>query len=712
VGQSFHGTVVSLTSHGAVVEFYSAVRGFLPISEASEAYIADAKEHFRLGQTVKAWVLSAEETDERMRLSLKDQTYWLQGGQASFESLEEGTLITATVSAKLAESILIDIPSNGIVLRGVVNVEHLADVPGSKCEKKLAKIREGAKFKEVLVLSKNVQNRVVFCSMKPALIEAANVGALPSKYEDLYGGRKVTGWVKNVEDFGAFVAFAGPVEGVVHTKVTLFQYGFDSQDISDEPVTDPRAALKKGDVVTATVVKVDTQLQRSQLSLKSQVGVRTITADGRTEAIHPLDDSVEFIEDYTPGRLTLAKVIAVKQTQANVALAENLQGRIDVSEVVDSINSEESPLKSLQKGSLIQVRILGFHDAKTHRYLPLTHRTSNTQTIMELSCKPAHIKKDPLPLQTLDDIKAGAQYPAYINRYTGDYLWLNISPTIRGRMHILSLTDKVEKLQTLTSSYPIGSGISITVLGKTDDGKYLNFSARKNTIRSVKDVTVGSILPGRVSRVLHSGLMVQISEEVVGKVSLTDISDTYSAKVTGGYHENAIVRVCVLEVDSKTKRIELSMRASRVLSSSSKQTDREISSISDIKVGEVVRGFVANVADSGLFVGLSRNIVGRVLIRDLSDQFLKDWKSHFKVDQLVKGKVLSVDADAKKVGLTLKISVVEGTTPKGIEEISEGNRVTGVISRVEEYGVFVRIDGYNLSGLCHKSEVCISIWQR
>jgi rRNA biogenesis protein RRP5 len=82
------------------------------------------------------------------------------------------------------------------------------------------------------------------------------------------------------------------------------------------------------------------------------------------------------------------------------------------------------------------------------------------------------------------------------------------------------------------------------------------------------------------------------------------------------------------------------------------------------------------------------------------------------VDQLVKGKVLSVDADAKKVGLTLKISVVEGTTPKGIEEISEGNRVTGVISRVEEYGVFVRIDGYNLSGLCHKSEVCISIWQR
>lgn len=462
-------------------------------------------------------------------------------------------------------------------------------------------------------------------------------------------------------------------------------------------------------MVTATVVKVDTQLQRSQLSLKSQPAIRPITADGRTEAINPLDESIEFIEDYEPGRLTIAKVIAVKQTQANVALAENLQGRIDVSEVVDLVSSDtESPLKSLQKGSIIQVRILGFHDAKTHRYLPLTHRITNTQTIMELSCKPSHIETNPLPLPTLENIETGAQYPAFINKYTGDYLWLNISPTIRGRMHILSLTDKVEKLQSRSSSYPIGTGLTVTVLGKTDDGKYLNFTARKNTIRSKADVSVGAILPGRVSKVLDSGLMVQLSEDVVGKAALTDISDTYSTKMTEGYHENAIVRVCVLEIDSKTKRIELSMRASRVLSSSSKQTDREISSISDIKVGEVVRGFVTNVADSGLFVALSRDIVARVLIRDLSDQFLKDWKSHFKVDQLVKGKVVSVDAGANKVGLSLKASVVEGITAKAIEDINEGDRVTGVVSRVEDYGVFIRIDGYNLSGLCHKSEVCIS----
>lgn len=457
------------------------------------------------------------------------------------------------------------------------------------------------------------------------------------------------------------------------------------------------------------MVSVDPQQKRSQLSLKAVAESGTAVGE-QTEAIHPLDQTIKFIEDYTPGRLTLAKLLAVKQTQANVALAENLQGRIDVSQVVDTISPETPlPLQSLQKGAILQVRILGFHDAKTHRYLPLTHRKSNMQTTLELSCRPEHIQKDPLPLPTLDDIKPGAQYTAYINKFTGDYIWLNISPTIRGRMHILSMTDNVEKLQNLPTSYPIGSGLTVTVLGKTDDGKYLNFSARKNVFRSITDVSTGSILPGRIAKVHDSGLKVQLSEEISGKVGLTDISDIYSVRPTEGYPEGAIVRVCVLDVDTSNERIALSMRASRTLSSSAKQTDPEISSVSGIKVGQILRGFVVNVADSGLFVGLARNIVGRVLIRDLSDQFLKDWKSHFKVDQLVKAKVLSVDVNGKKIGLSMRPSVVEGkASGKSFDEIKEGEKITGVVKKIEDYGMFIKLDGYNVSGLCHKSQVPIT----
>jgi len=193
----------------------------------SEAYIADAREHLRVGQTVKAWILSIEEKEKRLRLSLKDQSYWSQGGESAFQNLEEGSIVEANVSAKLTDKLILDLLCGEIRLRGVINIGHLADTPGAKCEKQFTKIREGTKLKEVLVLSKNTQHRIITCSVKPTLIEAAKSGRLPSKYEDLYPGRKVVGWVKNMENFGAFVGFGGSVQGVVKTAVGPFLFFVD-----------------------------------------------------------------------------------------------------------------------------------------------------------------------------------------------------------------------------------------------------------------------------------------------------------------------------------------------------------------------------------------------------------------------------------------------------------------------------------------------------
>ena len=204
-----------------MVEFYSGVRAHLPISEMSEAFVSDATEHFRLGQTVKVWVLSVDEPEQQMRVSLKDQSYWSKGGSSAFDALEEGSIVSATVSAKFTDKILVNIAVGDISLKGVISVIHLADTPGSKSEKKLNKFQEGSKLKHVVVLSKNVEKRTVFCSLKPSIVEAVKEGTLPSKYEDLYRGRKVTGWVKNIEDFGCFIGFAGDVEGRVNKSVGI-----------------------------------------------------------------------------------------------------------------------------------------------------------------------------------------------------------------------------------------------------------------------------------------------------------------------------------------------------------------------------------------------------------------------------------------------------------------------------------------------------------
>jgi len=219
VGNAYHGTIVNLTPQGAIVEFFGGVRGYLPVSELSEAYIQNATDHFRVGQTVKTWILTFSRADNRIRLSLKDQTYWEQGGKVAFEQLKEGTLVDVTVSAKLVDKVVVDVHCSEGTVRGCISVDHLVDVPGSKGEKKLSKLREGGKVKEVLVLRKDLVNRMVMCSLKPTLVEAAKEGKLPMKYEDLFARKKVTGYVKNIEDYGAFVGFAGEVEGLVYLKV-------------------------------------------------------------------------------------------------------------------------------------------------------------------------------------------------------------------------------------------------------------------------------------------------------------------------------------------------------------------------------------------------------------------------------------------------------------------------------------------------------------
>ena len=101
------------------------------------------------------------------------------------------------------------------------------------------------------------------------------------------------------------------------------------------------------------------------------------------------------------------------------------------------------------------------------------------------------------------------------------------------------------------------------------------------------------------------------------------------------------------------------LHTSGVLNSAAKVTDREITSVSQVAVGDVLRGFVKNVADKGLFVGLGGDVTAMIKISDLSDRFLKEWKDSFQVDQLVKGRVTSVDETLGQIQMSLKASVVE-----------------------------------------------------
>lgn len=225
---------------------------------------------------------------------------------------------------------------------------------------------------------------------------------------------------------------------------------------------------------------------------------------------------------------------------------------------------------------------------------------------------------------------------------------------------------------------------------------------------SLKDLTPGMLTAGRVTKVEDYAVFIQLGTEVAGRIGLTELADDFKKADPHQHTKHENLRVCVLEVDVPNKKTVLSTRPSKILSSTLPVRDPIISKISDLRQDQLVRGFVKNVAEIGLFVSLSHSVTAFVRVPELSDDFVDDWRSSFQIDQLVSGRIVALDETSRRVQMSLKASVVaEGyRRPLSFTDISEGDVVEGKIRKVEGFGVFIVVDNSeNVSGLCHRSEM-------
>ncbi|KAK4252154.1 hypothetical protein C7999DRAFT_27398 [Corynascus novoguineensis] len=699
VGLQAPGTIVNVLQHGAIVQFYGQLRGFLPVSEMSEAYISDPKEHFRVGQTVSIYVLSFDPEARRLIVSCKDPSAFGLEKQLALKKLQIGDLVSAKVTQKTEDDIFVELTDSS--LKAILPVGHLTDKSVSKTQSALKKIHVNQTLSELVVLEKNEARRSITLSHKPSLVQASKEGKLLRSVDDARLGNAVAGFVRNITATAAFVQFAGHLTALLpKTKLPK-----DAQD-------KPSFGMYKTQSLTVKIASIDKDLGRLVVAIPSVSDEEDKKSAKPVEkAVNSLDDSVSSIDDLTIGRITKARVKSVKETQLNVQIADNIQGRIDVSQIFDKwedIPDSKRPLKRFKQNDILEARVLGVHDARNHRFLPITHRSSHS--VLELSTKPSDLKPDTLPEPlSLDRIEAGSSYIAFVNNVASNYLWVNLSPNVRGRISAMEASDDLSKLANLEKSFPVGSAMQVRVLAVDKEKQRVDLSARtpgQATQLSWDKIEQGLVLPAKVTKINDRQVIVKLSELVAGPVHLADLADDYDEANPLSHSRNEIVRVAVVDVDRSNKRLRLSMRPSRVLNSSLPVKDREVTKSTTLKVGDIIRGFVRNVSDKGLFVSLGGDVVALVKIKNLSDAYLKDWKEHFQVDQLVKGRIISV-ADGR-IEMDLKPSVVEKDYVPliTISDLKEGQTITGKVRKVEEFGTFVDIDGsMNLSGLCHRSEM-------
>ena len=694
VGMQIPGIIIKMQSNGAFIQFYGNLRGFLPVSEMSEAYIRDPTEHFRLGQVVSVHVLEVDPEARRLVVSCKDPSAFGLEKQEALKKLQIGDFVNAKVTQKTEDQVYVELAESG--LKAILPVGHLTDKSVSKNQFALKRISVGQTLSELMVIDKDEKRRAIILTQKPSLINASKNKQLLTSFDDAKEGAIVPGFVRNITATAVFIQFGGNLNALL-PKARL---PIETQSQAD-------FGLHKHQSLEVKITSVIQDLRRIMVAPAS--GGNEDTGSSRTtktKAPAPEDD-------LSLGSITKIKITSIKETQLNVQVVDSqVQGRVDISEVFDSwdeITDPKEPLSKFHKGQALTAKVMGVHDANDHRFLPLSHRSAHS--VLELTVKKSKMDSDSTEPLSLNQLEVGDQHIAFVNNATPRFLWANLSPKVRGRISAMEASDDVSLLGDLPENFPPGTALKVKVTSVDANNNRLDLSARPSG--GAKAINWGSlkrnmVLPGRVTKVNERQVMVNLGDNVSGPVHLPDIADNYDDVNTLNFKKDDFVRVSVVDVDASNKRLRLSMRPSRVMSSTLPVTDKEITDFPQLSTGDIVRGFVKNVADKGLFVLLGGQVTALVKISNLSDRFVKNWKDEFQVDQLVKGRVLSVDPATRQVELSLKASAVsDDYTPLlTFNDLKKGQIVTGKVRKVEDFGAFILVDNSaSVSGLCHRSQM-------
>ena len=158
------------------------------------------------------------------------------------------------------------------------------------------------------------------------------------------------------------------------------------------------------------------------------------------------------------------------------------------------------------------------------------------------------------------------------------------------------------------------------------------------------------------------------------------------------------ITVRVIEVDRERRRLILSERAA---STESRQTIKE-RVIDELEEGKVYTGRVTSLANFGAFININ-GADGLVHLSELSWEHIDHPREVLEVGQEVKVKVINVDRDKKRIGLSVR-ALQNDPWKSRVEKFSVGQLVEGIITRLTKFGAFARLEG-DIEGLIHISEI-------
>jgi small subunit ribosomal protein S1 len=208
---------------------------------------------------------------------------------------------------------------------------------------------------------------------------------------------------------------------------------------------------------------------------------------------------------------------------------------------------------------------------------------------------------------------------------------------------------------------------------------------------------VDSKWTGKVVSITDYGIFVELQKGVEGLVHVSEMAWTKKPRHPSKMaHIGEEVEVVVLNVDKSQKRISLGMKQLR---------PNPWDVIAErYPEGTKIEGKIRNVTDFGIFVGIDEGIDGLVHISDISwTQRIKHPGEIYKKGQTVQAVVLNIDKENERFSLGIK-QIEEDPWETIPERYPTGAKVTGVVTSVTDFGVFLEIED-GIEGMIHVSEL-------
>uniref|UniRef100_A0A7V3UZK8 30S ribosomal protein S1 n=1 Tax=candidate division WOR-3 bacterium TaxID=2052148 RepID=A0A7V3UZK8_UNCW3 len=244
VGDIIDGTVKTVTEFGAFIDI-GGVDALLHISDLAWVKVVHPSEVVQPGEKLKVKVLSADSTTGRITVGLKQLT------PHPWEKVEEKYPIGSRVRGRVTT--LAEYGAFVELEKGIEGLIHISEMSWTKTIHHPAQILTVDQEVEAVVLNIDKENRRISLGLKQTQPDPWSL--IDERYQV---GQRVTGRVKSLKDFGAFVELEEGIEGLIHNA-----------DISwTKRIKHPREELKKGQVVETIILEIDKENRKITLGMK------------------------------------------------------------------------------------------------------------------------------------------------------------------------------------------------------------------------------------------------------------------------------------------------------------------------------------------------------------------------------------------------------------------------------------------------------------